>query len=381
MIFLSFRTQGRGSVTIRRPELLRAFASVGHTLVALMAMALVLASCSEPAKDDTPPDQLVGVLAAISAEYQPVADITGEVAARVQTDLAFRVGGKVIARNVDVGSHVHKGDVLMRLDDSEQQSDVAIAEASLRSAQADLKQKKLAFDRYQTLIATHAIAQQTLDQAQQDLATAQGSLESAEASLATARDSLSYTDLKADSDGIITARNVEIGAVVTAAQAALTIAHDGPRDAVFDIYEAFFLEGEPSKTVEVSLINDPTRKVTATIRETSPVIDGKRGTIHVKLTLPDSVDWALGSPVLGAFRAPAKEGITLPFSAISSDHGAPAVWVINPKSRMAQLHPVKVALYRLGDFIVSDGLKPGELVVTDGGKLVRPGQILDWKGR
>jgi membrane fusion protein, multidrug efflux system len=354
---------------------------VTRHIAALMIMGLALAGCGEPEKQTSPPNQLVKVEAATMGQYQPVADISGEVDARVQTDLGFRVGGKVIARDVDVGSHVHKGDVLMQLDNSEQQSDVAIAEASLRAAQADLKQKNLAFERYQALIAAHAIAQQVLDQAQQDLATAQGSLQVAEAQLATARDTLSYTTLRADADGIITARNVEIGAVVTAAQAALTIAHDGPRDAVFDVYEAFFLEGEPSKQVVVSSISNPDRKVTASIRETAPVIDAKTGTIHVKLKLPEDTDWALGTPVLGAFRAPEKTGITLPWSAMSSENGSPAVWVVDPKSRKATLRPVKIALYRLGDFVVSDGLKTGDLVVTDGTKLVRPDQILDWKGR
>lgn len=352
-----------------------------RTIAALMIIGLALAGCGEPKKQESDSGQRVRVEAAALGEYQPVADISGEVDARIQTDLAFRVGGKIVARNVDVGSHVHKGDVLMQLDNSEQRSDVAIAEASLRAAQADLKQKNLAFERYQALIAAHAIAQQVLDQAQQDLATAQGSLQSAEAQLATARDALSYTSLKADSDGIITARNVEIGAVVTAAQAALTIAHDGPRDAVFDVYEAFFLEGEPSKDVVVSSISNPDRKVTASIRETAPVIDAKTGTIHVKLKLPDDADWALGTPVIGAFRAPAKSGFTLPWSAMTSDNGAPAVWVVNPDSKKATLRPVKIALYRLGDFVVSDGLKTGDLVVTDGVKLVRPDQILDWKGR
>ncbi|MBB4952079.1 RND family efflux transporter MFP subunit [Agrobacterium vitis] len=356
-------------------------ASASTRLMALIMVSAALASCSEPDKATETAAQMVGVEKASSTQYQPVAAITGEVEARIQTDLAFRVGGKVIARNVDVGNHVRKGDVLMRLDNTEQLADVAIAEASLRAAQADLKQKRLAFERYQALIASHAAAQQVLDQAQQDLATAQGSLESAEASLATARDSLSYTELRADSDGIITARNIEIGAVVTAAQSALTIAHDGPRDAVFDVYEAFFLEGEPSRQVEVSPINDPAQTVTARIRETSPVIDDKTGTIHIKLSLPQDADWVLGTPVLGHFQAPAKTGITLPWGAMSSASGVPAVWVVNPKSRTATLQPVKVALYRLGDFVVSDGLTTGDIVVTDGGKLLRPDAILDWKGR
>ena len=347
----------------------------------LFAAGLVLAGCSEGSKQDETPAQLVKVDAAASTQYQPIADISGQVQARVQTDLAFRISGKIIARNVDIGSHVRAGEVLMKLDNSQQQADVTIAEASLRAAQAQLKQKTLSFERYQTLFSSRDVSQQVFDQAQQDMITAQASLEAAEANLATAKDTLSYTALKADADGIITARNVEVGAVVSAAQAALTIAHDGPRDAVFDINEAFFLRGEPSRDVDVSSINDPSHKVTATIRETSPVIDPNTGTIRVKLTLPKEATWPLGTSIVGNFRAPEETGMVLPWGAMSSEGGVPAVWVVDPKNRTVQLRTIKIALYRAGDFVVKDGLVAGDLVVTDGAKVLRPEEVVDWKGR
>lgn len=350
-------------------------------IVLLLAAGIALAGCNNDAKQSSAPEQLVKVDKAASTQYQPIAEISGQVQARVQTDLAFRISGKIIARNVDVGSHVQAGDVLMKLDNSQQQADVTIAEASLRAAQAGLKQKTLTFERYQTLYASRDVSQQVFDQAQQDMITAQASLEAAEAVLATAKDTLSYTELKADANGIITARNVEVGAVVSAAQAALTIAHDGPRDAVFDVYEAFFLKGEPSREVDVAAINGPGNKVTATIRETSPVIDSNTGTIRVKLTLPETASWPLGTSIVGNFRAPSATGMTLPWSAMSSAGGVSAVWVVDPKSRAVSLRPIKVALYRAGDFVVSGGLTSGDLVVTDGGKLLRPDEVVDWKGR
>jgi membrane fusion protein, multidrug efflux system len=347
----------------------------------LLVAGLVLAGCNEDAKQGNAPEQLVKVDKAALTQYQPIAEVSGQVEARVQTDLAFRISGKIIARNVDIGSHVRAGDVLMKLDNSQQQADVTIAEASLRAAQAGLKQKTLSFERYQTLYASRDVSQQVFDQAQQEMITAQASLEAAEAVLATAKDTLSYTELKADANGIITARNVEVGGVVSAAQAALTIAHDGPRDAVFDVYEAFFLNGEPSKDVDVSSLNDPGHKVTATIRETSPVIDSTAGTIRVKLTLPEGASWPLGTTVIGNFRAPTETGMVLPWSAMSSQDGGSAVWVVDPKIRAIALRAVKIARYRAGDFVVSDGLAPGDLVVTDGGKVLRPDEVVDWKGR
>jgi membrane fusion protein, multidrug efflux system len=350
-----------------------------HLLLACIG-GVALAGCDRQDAQTETSAQPVRVATVSIAHYQPIATITGQVQARIQTDLAFRVGGKVIDRSVDVGSHVKAGDVLMRIDNTEQKADVAIAEASLRAAEADLTQKKLAYRRYQALLESQAIAQQSFDQAQQELTSAQAALESARAQLATARDTLSYTELKADADGVITSRRVEVGAVVSPAQAALTIAHDGPRDAVFDIYEAFFLKGEPSTPVEVRSISDPGQKVEADIRETSPVINSKTGTIQVKLTLPESVQWPLGTPITGAFLAPQEKGAILPWNAMSWMEGKPAVWVVDPKSRMASLHPVDVALYRAHDFVVKSGLNAGDIVVTDGTKLIRPDEVLDWKG-
>lgn len=348
--------------------------------LAAAVAGLVLSGCEQKAAQDDVQAQPVRAQAVSISQYQPVATITGQVQARIQTDLAFRVGGKVIERSVDVGSHVKAGDVLMRLDSTEQQADVTIAEANLRAAEADLKQKTLAYKRFQALLESQAIAQQSFDQAQQELTAAQASLQAAHAQLATAEDTLSYTELKADADGVITARRVEVGAVVSPAQAALTIAHDGPRDAVFDVYEAFFLKGEPSRDVEVRSISDARQKVSAVVRETSPVIDPRTGTIQVKLTLPREQDWPLGTPVTGDFLAPREKGAVLPWNAMSWTDGKPAVWVIDPESRTASLRAVDVALYRAHDFVVKSGLNTGDIVVTDGTKLIRPDEVLDWKG-
>jgi multidrug efflux pump subunit AcrA (membrane-fusion protein) len=108
------------------------------------------------------------------------------------------------------------------------------------SAPTFVSQKMLAFERARTLAKSQVIAQKIFDEARQDLTSAQASLKAAGAALATAEDALTYTELKADTNGIVTARNIEVGQVVSAAQSAFTLAHDGPRDAVFDVFEAFF---------------------------------------------------------------------------------------------------------------------------------------------
>ncbi len=253
----------------------------------------VLAACDEKAV--APPPQQVRVVAAAETRFQPGAEITGEVRARVQTELSFRVSGRVVERKVDVGSHVHAGDVLARLNDTEQQADVSVARAALESAQAVVAQKTLAFDRAKSLLQSQAVPRAIFDDAQKELLSSQASFEAAEAALATAEDALSYTELRAVADGIVTARGIETGQVVSPAQSAFTLAHDGPRDAVFDVFEAFFLDGRPLNDVEVAPVSDPAHDVHAGIREVSPVIDGKGGTIRIKVGLQEAARWPLGT--------------------------------------------------------------------------------------
>ncbi|WP_341487382.1 efflux RND transporter periplasmic adaptor subunit [Pararhizobium sp. A13] len=344
-----------------------------------LACAL-LAACDDKA-EVAPPQQQVRVVAASAAQYQPGAEITGEVKARIQTELSFRISGRVIQRWADVGSHVRAGEVLARLNDTEQQADVSVARAALESARAIVKQKMLSFERSRALVQSQAIAQQVFDEARKELTSAQASLEADEAALATAEDALSYTELKADADGVITARTIEVGQVVSAAQSAFTLAHDGPRDAVFDVFEAFFLGGPPLADVEVAPVGDRALQVQGDIREVSPVIDTKAGTIRIKVEFPQDAQWPLGTPVVGKLRSPPRKGIVLSYSAIASAKGEPAVWLVNSENRSVSLREVTVARYRKNDFVVTNGIAPNDLVVTEGGKFLKEGQAVTWEGK
>jgi membrane fusion protein, multidrug efflux system len=349
-------------------------------LIGIGLACAYLAACDDKAEVVSPPQQ-VRAIRASPGEYQPSAEITGEVKARIQSDLSFRVNGRVTERLVDVGLHVHTGQVLARLDDTEQRADVEVARAGLESAQAIVKQKTLTFERYEALLRSRSIAQATFDQAEMELRTAQASLEAAEAALATAKDALSQTELKADADGIITAREVEVGRVVSAAQAAFVLAHEGPRDAVFNVFEAFFLEGRPLANVEVAPIADRELETQATVREISPFIDTRTGTIRIKVALPEDAQWPLGTPVVGEFRSPPRNGIALPAGAIASAMGEAAVWHIDPASRSVSLRKIEVARYRTSDLIVAGGIAPQDLIVTEGGKFLKEGQTVAWEGK
>ncbi len=349
-------------------------------LLGIGLVCAVLAACEEKA-EVAPPPQQVRAVAAAAARYQPGAEITGEVKARVQTELSFRISGRVLERRAEVGSHVKAGDVLARLNDTEQQADVSVARAALESAQAVLAQRTLAFNRARTLLQSGAVPRSILDDAQQELLSAQAALEAAEAALAMAEDALSYTELKATADGIVTARGIEAGQVVSAAQSAFTLAHDGPRDAVFDVFEAFFLDGRPLNEVDVAPVSDPSLDIHAKIREVSPVIDTKAGTIRIKVALREDTPWPLGTPVVGKLRASQRDGIVLPYTAIASAEGEPAVWLVNTQDQSVSLRKISVDRYRQSDVVVTSGIAAEDLIVTEGGKFLKEGQAVAWKGK
>jgi RND family efflux transporter MFP subunit len=347
----------------------------------LVATAIVcaigLGSCSDERGPTEPTPRQVGVVVAKPEPLVQGGAITGDVRARVQTDLSFRVSGKIIERLVEVGQSVKAGQLLARIDPEEQKADLDVAAANLQSAEAQQTQAQLAYDRQQSLFRTQVTTRAALDQAQEALLTAQASTKSAQALLETAQDTLSYTELKADADGMITARNAEVGQVAQAAQVVFTLAHDGDRDAVFEVVESAFLrpiDGDGT----VTLLSNPTQKIAAKVREISPTIDSSTGTIKVKVAISSDAPIPLGAPVVGRFNYVSQDVIQLPWSAMTSKGGKPAIWIVDPASSAVSARAVDVAGYETGSFIVKSGVSEGDVVVTDGTKFLRAGEIVSY---
>ncbi|MBB3999472.1 efflux RND transporter periplasmic adaptor subunit [Aureimonas pseudogalii] len=371
------------SLFSRRPPAARSFrravALARHATQGAGALALlvVLVACS-PA--EPPAAQVPERVAVQIAAYAPVSrtiSLTGTVAARIQSDLSFRVAGRIDRRNVDVSDHVKAGDVLATLDTREQVSDVEAAEATLRSAEATLTQAQTNFGRQRRLFEGGYITRGVFDDAQEQLRSAEGTADSARADLATARDQLSFTELKADVDGIVTAREAEAGQVVSAAQTVFTVAQDGARDAIFDIDEALLAGAPPSEGVVVRLGSDPAVETRASVREVSPTFDAATGTVRVKMTLADPPPaMSLGAAVTGTGLAAPQNLVSLPWTALGAGESGPAVWVVDPATKAVTLRPVGVERYRTGEILVRDGLSEGDLVVTAGGQLLREGQVV-----
>jgi len=304
--------------------------------------------------------------------------LTGDIQARYLGDISFRIGGKIATRAVEVGQHVTADDVLSTLDTAEEDADVKNLGASLASADAALTQAKLTFGRQKTLLETGFTTRTSYDNAEQDLRTSQASVDAAKAALGTAAEQLRYTSLKAGVAGVITARHAEVGQVVQAGQPIFTLAQDGPRDAVFNIYETLLANPSDAKPIEVALQAQPAVHVTGTVREIAPLVDPGPGTVKVKVDLPITPPgMALGATVTGTGRFQSERGTVLPWSALFRSDDQPAVWVLDPKDNRVSLKIVTLSRYTDDTMVLSGGLAPGDHVVTAGLQFLRPGQVVD----
>jgi RND family efflux transporter MFP subunit len=346
-----------------------------RSALALALLATPLGACND--HPGTPLERAALVhVELVQPRHGPAAvTLTGEVQARFSADLSFRVTGRVLERLVDIGAHVNAGDLLARLDPAEQRADFDAATAGVAAAEAQLRVAQATFDRQSSLLSSGFTTRVTYDQADEQLRTAQSALESAKAELGRTREALGDTELRARATGVITARNLELGQVIQAAQTVFTLAQDGERDAVFEVPESMFFADVEHGRVSLALVSDSAVTATGYAREISPAVDAKSSTVRVKVAIqnPPSA-MALGSAIAGtAAMKPAAE-ITLPWTALTALGSKPAVWIVNSKTSTVSLKPVIVGAYEAEAMLIKEGLEPGDRVVVDGGKLLSPGQ-------
>jgi len=293
----------------------------------------------------------------------------------VQSDLGFRVGGRVVERLVNVGDHVAKGQLLARLDPAQQQADLQAAQANLSAAEAQARQAASTLQRQKSLLDQGFTTRSGFDQAQSQAKTADNSVASAQAALAIAKTALADTELHADADGIITARKADVGEVVQAASAIFTVAQDGARDAAFDIDEASALNALETPDISLVMVGNPSVTATGKVREMAPTLNTATGTIRVKVGIDAApAGMTLGALVIGRATVTPQPAFKVPWTALASLGGAPAVWIEDPASHQVSMRAVTLLAYESGVIYISGGLKDGDRVVTEGGKFLTPGQ-------
>lgn len=342
----------------------------------IMLTALLLSAAALPALADGAA-RPVHIAPVHFEERKQSITITGEVVARLETDLSFRVGGRITGWFVDVGDAVREGQVLARLDPEEQKADVEAAEAGVRAAEARLKLARANFDRQKSLLNDGISTRRDFDDAETALRTAESAREAAIAQRDTASEVLSYTELRAPADGIVTARLAESGQVAQAAQTMFTIADTGPRDAVFDVYESLFFAQPAKDGVVVMLLSDDNIRTTGNVREVSPTIDSQTGTVRVKIAMDHTPpEMTLGASVVGVGALAPRRVAVVPWQALAGIDDKPALWIVDTAKNTVSLRPVEVLSFETGSALVSGGVEEGETYVADGTKLLRPGQTV-----
>jgi len=352
----------------------RYFLSLPITLTAV----LLLTACKEtaPVVEVTRPAQVWTVSADVAPSVQVFA---GEVRARYEADLAFRVGGKVVERSVELGQVVQAGQVLARLDAADLNLAVNASKAELAGAEADKLNAEQELKRIQGLFTQKFVGQSQLDAsiAARDAATAR--VNALRAQSAQSGNLAGYSALLASKPGVMTAVNVEQGQVVAAGSPVLRIAYAGEREVHLRVGEtsaqAFAQAMQQQQAVKIGLWSRPGEALDGQVREIAPVADATRSVL-VKISVPQLPDeLPLGITAQASLPAPAASGEAwLPASALFQQADQPAVWILDA-GNAAQLQAVSVVRYA-HDGVVVHGLAPGSKVIAAGVHTLSAGQVV-----
>jgi RND family efflux transporter MFP subunit len=342
--------------------------------ILLLTLLVVLAGCKP---EDAPAAlRLVRTLVVDPKSVREDRQAIGEVKPRYESDLSFRVAGKLLFRLVDVGASVRQGDTLAALDTQDYQNRLRSAEADVTSAEAALVEAQGAESRQAKLLKDGWTTRATYDTVLRNLRTAEAKLAAASANLDLTRDQLNYTELKADFDGVITAVGAEAGQNVNAGQMVVKLARPDDRDGVFNIAETALADvSDAFPEVIVWPLSSPSLTVEGVVREISPVADPATRTYTVKVTLKSPPpQLRFGMSIGSRLKGHTAIAVSLPLSALFEKNGSPAVWVLDQQSSSVTLRPITVARYEANTVVVASGLIKGDIVVTAGVNTLTAGQ-------
>jgi RND family efflux transporter MFP subunit len=340
------------------------------------ALALVTLAACQPEVDTAAP--VVRPVRTVTVERReagvPVT-LTGRIEAEDEVALAFRISGRLIENDRKLGDRVEPGQVVARLESQNEMNALRTAQANLAAAQGQLTQARNHFERQDTLLKQGWTTRANHDQAKQALQTAQAQVDAAEAQLKAAHDLVSFTELKADAPGVVTAVGPAGGEVVQAGQMILRLARKDGRDAVFDVPAQLIRSAPSDPQITVALTDDPAVNARGRVREVAPQADPVTRTFAVKVGLTDPpAAMRLGATVTGRIEIESVPVIEIPATALTKFDRQPAVWIVDPASRTVSIRNVDVLRYDPAAVAVSRGLDSGEIVVTAGVQALHPGQ-------
>lgn len=340
-----------------------------------LAAAVLLAACSRPAPPEEPVRSVKLVTVGVGA-LQSSLEYSGEVRARVESRLGFRVAGKIVQRQAELGQRVKAGQVLAQLDPRDYQLAAEASRAQVASAttQRDLAAADL--KRYQALKDQNFISGAELERREASLKAAQATLDQARAQLASQGNQAGYTTLVADVSGVVTGIDAEPGQVVAAGTPVVRIAQDGPRDVVFNVPEDKVAQIAAGSEVAVRGWAG-NASMAGHVREVAASADAATRTFQVKVSIDGGDAPALGSTVYVTPKALSHAGIPaikLPTSALRQEGQSTAVWVYDAATSTVKSQVVQIATADGNEAVVASGLTPGMQVVATGVHVLSPGQ-------
>jgi RND family efflux transporter MFP subunit len=316
----------------------------------------------------------VRTVIARSEAWSELPSQVGEIRSHAESDLGFKISGKVIERKVELGDIVRKGDILARLDEQDERNQRTAAQADLASAQASLVQSEADERRQSQLLASGWTTQSKYDMALKARDAARAAVRAADAKLRLAEDQLGYAVLRAPEDGAISAVGVEAGQVVAAGQMVVRLADLNRKDAVFTLAESAVLRLPKDIEVEIHLLDAPQVSARGKIEQIAPNADPVTRTYTVKVGLVNPPEtMRLGMSVVGRVRLEGTQVMSLPASALFEKDGQPAVWVVDPESETVDLAKVVLTRNDPDRVLVESGLTEGAVVVTAGVQRLWPG--------
>jgi RND family efflux transporter MFP subunit len=342
--------------------------------VLLAGAVISLAGCNEKVAEKAAPSRPVLVATVHYEPESPERSFVGTIRPRIETDMGFRVPGKVAKRLVEVGQTVDVGQPLATLDEVDLKLQAEQAEAEFTAATGVLAQAGAAEQRSKDLRAKGWTTDAQLDQSRAAADEARARLNRAERSVELTKNSLSYATLVADTRGVVTATLIDAGQVVASGQTAIRVARFDEKEAVVAIPETLLGRAKDG-TATVSLWSEPNKKYAAKLREVAPSADPATRTYLAKFSLPEAgEDVSLGMTATLTLADPATTRVArVPLSALFSEGSGPSLYVVDDNGEVS-LKPVSVKSYETNCVTISGGVDEGAKIVTLGVQKLDPAQ-------
>ncbi|EJT02255.1 efflux RND transporter periplasmic adaptor subunit [Rhizobium sp. CCGE 510] len=352
--------------------------SIRPKIVALMMGTALISSCTrqEGDKEEAPRPVL-----SMTVKQTPATSLslTGTVEPTIETELGFRILGRMIARNVNVGDVVKKGDVVAAIDPVALELAVRSSQSDVENSDAQLRNAVTTEQRQRALVETRSGTEASLEEAEQARRSATAAVAKAQANLDKANEQLGYAQLRAEFDGVVTAASAEVGQVVSAGQTVVTIARPDKRDAVVDVPQGAAQKLKIGAPFEVTLQLDPAIRASGVVREIAPEAETATRTSRTKIALihpPEA--FRLGSVISASATLAADLEIVLPSSAILAGTEGPSVWIVDVPGKKVSLRRVKIDgdVVEGGTVRIAEGLAPGDRVAVAGVHKLEDGQAI-----